>query len=358
MEEKTKDRILVLAIRAIGDVVLVTPLFRHLKTQHPTAYLAVLADGTSAQVLEHNPHIDQILVIDRAASRTWPLAKRLKAWGRIVSDIRDGQFDVVIDLFSGPRSAMLAWLSRAADRYGEDYRSALRGFFYNHRISVVRDGRHLVEQKLDIIAPLVGRVACQDSSLEISLTEEEQAKAQTVLWKGHAHPPRVVGLIPASGSLYRNWPPERFAELGDRLVETFKADVLLLGGADAVTICRHVSSMMRQPHRDFSGQTTLRELLAMLAEMDMVVSNVTGPMHLAVALHRPQVIALYGAADIVQYAPWGPTGTLLTKGTPVDAYWHHVDYRRDHDWLRQITVDDVWRHVQALLAEPLSARHS
>jgi len=100
---------------------------------------------------------------------------------------------------------------------------------------------------------------------------------------------------------------------------------------------------------DLSGQTSLRELMALFAELDLIISNVTGPMHLAVALNRPKVLGLYGAADVVQYAPWGPTGTMLTKGTIRDAYWKKVDYCHDFEYLKQISVKDVLDRVQILI---------
>ena len=102
---------------------------------------------------------------------------------------------------------------------------------------------------------------------------------------------------------------------------------------------------------DLSGKTTLRELMAILAELDLVVANVTGPMHLATALRKPKVIGLYGAADTIQYAPWGPTAIMLTKGAKEDAYWHKVDYERDYQWLLQIAVEDVVVAVQRVMSE-------
>ena len=108
---------------------------------------------------------------------------------------------------------------------------------------------------------------------------------------------------------------------------------------------------MKEKPRDLSGKTTLGELMAVLVELDMVVSNVTGPMHLAVGLSQPKVIGLYGAADTVQYAPWGTYGTMLTKGSTQDAYWDKVDYRQDYEILCQITVGDVFHTVKSVMTE-------
>jgi len=344
-------RILVLTIRAIGDVVLMTPIFRLLKEKFPSCYLAALADGPSAQVLHHNPYIDRLYTIDRIHSRQLSWAKRMKEWVDLVGNIRGEQFDSVIDLFSGPRSAMLAWLSGAPVRCGEDVRKGVRGFLYSQPLKVVRDERHLVEQKLDLIRPLVGNVTREAAYLELFPTEDEEKTADFLLTRKDREDRTRVGLIPGAGSIWRIWPAERFAELGDLLIKEFDVDIYLVGGKDEIPVCRRVESVMEKNPIDLSGKTTLRELIALLGKLDLVISNVTGPMHLAAAFSKPRVIGLYGEADTVQYAPWGNNVVMLTKGEVKNAYWEKVDYKRDHEVLRQITVTDVLEAVKKVMKD-------
>ncbi len=342
-------RILVLTIRAIGDVALMTPIFRLLKGKYPTCYLAALADGPSAYVLDNNPHIDQLYRIDRMKSRRLPWAGRIKEWVDLVTKIRGEHFDIVLDIFSGPRSAILAWLSGAPLRYGEDARKGLRGFLYSQPMTVVRDGRHLVEQKLDLIRPLVGNVTREEASLELFPTEKEQARADLLLTRKEGGHRKRVGLVPGAGSIWRIWPTERFAELGDLLVKEYDVDIYLLGGKDEIPACRRISELMETKPFDLSGKTTLRELIALIEKLDLFICNVTGPLHLASAFSKLPVIALYGEADTVQYAPWGNNVMMLTKGRLDHAYWKKVDYQRDHEVLRQITVADVFEAVQKVM---------
>jgi len=344
-------RILVLTIRAIGDVALMTPIFRLLKQKFPTAYLAALADGASAQVLYHTPHIDRLYTIDRTQSRRLTWARRMREWVDLVTHIRREQFDMVVDLFSGPRSAILAWLSGAPVRYGEDVRRGLRGFLYSQPIKVVRDGRHLVEQKLDLLQSLVGNVEREAALLELYPTKDEQVAADLLLTRNDGVLRKRVGLIPGAGSIWRIWPAERFSELGDLLIKEYDVDMYLLGGKDDIPVCRRISDVMETKPIDLSGKTTLRELIALLAKLDLVISNVTGPLHLASAFSKPQIIGLYGEADTVQYAPWGNNVMMVTKGRVDRAYWKKVDYKRDHKILRQITVKDVLEAVKRVMTK-------
>ena len=239
------------------------------------------------------------------------------------------------------------WLSGARERYGEDFRARGRGFLYTHPIKILHDGRHLVEQKLELVRSLIGEVEPGEAKLELLLRGEEHARAGIILARHGLTSETLVGLLPGAGSVYRQWPADRFAAVGDRLARDYGAQVVLLGGPEDIPVCRRVAQRMESKITDLSGTTTLRESLALLREMKLVISNVTGPMHIAVALDKPKVIALYGGADVCQYAPWGRTGTMLTKGTPSGAYWKKVDYRRDFEtFLLAISVEDVLNQVR------------
>ena len=343
-------RILLLAIRAIGDIALITPVPRLLKQKIPTSYLAVLADGASAQVLHNNPHIDRLFTIDRLHSRQLSWMQQLTEWMTLMTEIRRERFDIVIDLFSGPRSAGIAWVSGASERYAEDFRKGLRGFLYNRRVKVVRDDSHIVEQKLELIQSLVGKAERRETRLEICLAQNETESIQPIFEKEGRGNRRVFGFVPGAGSQWRIWPAERFAKLGDLLMQEYGADILLLGGKDDSPICQRISDMMMTKPKDLSGKTTLRELMGVLAKLDLVVTNVTGPLHLASAFPKTKVVGLYGEADTVQYAPWGENVIMVTKGKLENAYWQKVDYQRDHEQLLRISVADVLDAVRKVMS--------
>jgi predicted lipopolysaccharide heptosyltransferase III len=341
----------VIAIRTIGDLVLVTPVLRLLKQRVPASYLAVLADGLSAEVLRYNPHVDRTMVIDRSLMRKLEPWQRVREEWNFVRSLRAERFDIVVDLFSGPRSALWAWFSGAGDRYGEDYRQRLRGFLYNHPVKVIRDGTHLVEQKLQIVRPLVGAVERTDAWLELVVTREEQDHARHVLSSRGVTAPKLVGLAPSAGLRFRRWPVERFAQVADRLADRYSVKIILFSSNDEgeVAICRRLTQLMTHKTVDLAGALTLRELIACLRECDLVISNDTGPMHIAVGLNKPRVVALFGAANTIHYAPWGSTAAMITKGTPEQAYWKAVDYERDfNDHLLRISSEDVIARIEQL----------
>ena len=348
--ERVGPRILAVAIRAIGDVVLITPHLRLLKERTGASSLTVLVDGASADVLAHNPCVDRVVRIDRRKSRQLSWGQHVAETWSLIRALRAERYDIAVDLYSGPRSAALAWMSGSRHRYGEDVRDRARGYLYNHRMAVIRDGRHLVEQKLDLITELTGQVKPEETALEVVVSEAERQAARDHLNKMTLKSDRLVALIPGAGSPYRRWPAERFARVGDELNTRYGAQVLLLGGPEDQLVCRQVVDRMTRRPVDLSGTTSLRQSVALLNECQLVITNVTGPMHLAVALNQPKTIALYGQADLVQYAPWGTTASVVTRGTAAGAYWRHVDYRLDfEEFLLQVTVEDVLGNVARVM---------
>jgi lipopolysaccharide heptosyltransferase II len=345
----TGGRVLVLAIRAIGDMVLMTGLIRTLHERLKPESLTVLADGPGAEIFANSPHVDRVIRLDRAASRRLPWHVRLRESVALMRRLRAERFTLAVDLFSGPRSAWLSWVSGAARRIAEDRRARGRGFLYSDRIHVERNGRHLIEQKLALIEPLIGAITLKDAVPTVTLTSEERHVAAERLQRLGLGSGRLVGIIPG-GREHHLWPIERFAQVADHLIGVSGAQVLIVGGDADRERCRAVAAAMRHRSVDLCGQTSLRELAALLERMALVIANETGPMHLAVATGKPQVIALYGEADLIQYRPVGHTGHVVTTGNAERAYWDRVDYARDsRDFLMRISVDDVLARIATVM---------
>lgn len=341
-------RILILAIRAMGDAVLITPIIRLIRQNLSPSYLAVLVDSISAEVLLNNPYIDKLYVINRTEHRRKPIFQRIGRDIGFLKELRRERFDIAIDLFSGPRSAILSYLSGANIRYGEDKRARLRGFLYNKRVKVKEDEYHLIEQKLQIIANLIQKV--DDTSLELFLTEEEIAKAGRLLKGKRIRDDCLrVGLFPGSGWRHKNWLPERFAKLGDILAEIYNAEIMIFGGPRDVEVCRQVEGLMANPSINLYGIASVRDTLALINEVEFFISNDTGPMHIAVALKKPTV-ALFGPSDVKKYGPWGKNA-VVSKYLPCSPCPQQVDTCKDNQCMKLIEVGDVLESIKTFIKD-------
>jgi len=338
----TPRRILVLAIRAIGDMVLVTPAIRALAEAFPGASLSVVTEAFAADIFEANPRIGKVHVIDRWAQRKLPWRERLSMSLDWMRTVRRGDYDVVVDLFCGPRSAQMAVASGAPVRVAEGIRG--RRFFYTRTVDVEHAGRHLLEQKMQIVEAVTGPVPVPEP--EIFLRDEERAEADRRLHEiaGDSGRP-FAGLFPGAGWMHKRWPAERFATLGNMLAASGWR-VVVFGGTRDVEACREVESGMNPAPLMLTGIRRLRETIALVDRMGLFVSNDTGPMHIAAGLGIPTV-GIFGPSDPVLYGPRGRQVRIVASRFPCspcpqDESTCHIHGKRPRECMEAIPVSAVF----------------
>jgi lipopolysaccharide heptosyltransferase II len=343
------SRILVLALRAIGDMVLVTPVIRALSEAHPGASIDVVAEAFASDVFEGSPRIARLLPIDRAAQRKLPWHRKAAADLSRLAEIRRGRYDAVVDLFSGPRSAWMALASGAPLRVAEGIRG--RKSFYTETVAVVHEGRHLVERMMQIAEPLTGIVPIPPP--EIFLRAEERAAAASRMARAAPGDGPLAMLFPGAGWAHKRWPAEKFAALGDRLAEG-GCRVAVLGGPRDVEQCGRAAAGMKTRPAVLSGIERLRESIALIDQAALFVGNDTGPMHIATGLGVPTV-GLFGPADIVKYRPWGDNGCAVSANLPCSPCPQQEDTCHRHGFrpgecMERIAVDTVFEKAAEMLA--------
>src|SRR2546425_772098 len=135
MVARTPDRILVIKLRYVGDVLLATPVLSRLRESFPKAHLAMLVNPGTDDVVRDHPALDEVLVLERGNfARQW----------RFVRDIRRRRFDLVIDLTDADRSALLSWLSRSPMRLGYNSEGRWRGVLYTQVVGAHQFAMHTV----------------------------------------------------------------------------------------------------------------------------------------------------------------------------------------------------------------------
>lgn len=277
------ENFLVIQLRQIGDVVLTTPIPHILKEARPGCRVSFLTERPSDQLLAGNPHIDEILLNDRKG--TWLDTLRL------ASRLRQRRFDVVLDFLANPRTALLAWLSRAPMRVA--FPVPGRGLLYTHRVPPEK--RYAVEIKKLLLGPL-GITSPLDRP-EIYLTEEERAEGARVraeLLAGAAL--RLVTVDPSHRRETRRWPSAHYGRLCRRLRDELHAAPVVLWGpgeealADAVVAASGGAAILAPP-------TRLRELAALVGAADLHLGNCSAPRHIAVAVGTPTFTVLGSTSE-------------------------------------------------------------
>ena len=282
-------RILVIKLRAIGDVLLSTIVLKNLRHHFPDAQLDFLAEPPSREVLEGNLVVNDLLIFDRANDNAVAFLWRL----------RSRRYDLVIDLFGNPRTAFMTYFSRATYRVGYDFRG--RQYAYNILVQPRGGEVHNTEFDLDALRAL--DVEIVDREISFSISERDEECAARFVRQERLDGQLIVGLNP-SGSWYtKRWGLKNFARLGDKLVERYKAKVLLLWGPGEHEDARRIQAMMRHASL-IPPRTTLKQLGALVKRCSLVVSNDAGPMHLAAILGVP-TLGIYGPTNPYLQGPLG-----------------------------------------------------
>jgi predicted lipopolysaccharide heptosyltransferase III len=305
-------KILLVRLRLIGDVVFTTPVIRALRRRYPDAHLTYLVERSAAPVVAHNPHLTDVLTIEK--TRGW---SRILDDARLAAQLRRQRYDVVIDLHGGPRSGWLTWATRAPMRVGYDVSG--RAWMYSHVVHRSRElqPRHSVENQWDLLTAVDEAFAGgPDRSRDrvemiVSAAAREAVAIKRRAW-GWAADVRVVVLHVSAGNPFRRWPEDAFAALAARLVQRSDeyAVVLTSGPSDADAAAR----VMRAAH-GAAGPAAARivedhdmsieELRALLDDAALYVGGDSGPLHVASTSDVP-IVGLYGPTLPARSAPWRP----------------------------------------------------
>jgi heptosyltransferase-2/heptosyltransferase-3 len=275
----------------MGDVILTTPLIRQLRQAFPNAYIAYLTEDRFAPLLQHNPHLDEIIPMQITNSAAEKGVQALIRQAKFIRDLRHKKFDLVIDLFGNPRTALLTWLSGARWRVGGDFRG--RGWLYNLRVSPPTE-------KLDAIAfhqLSLKKIGLEpgDKVTEIFLNNKEIENAHDYLKnKGLLLNNPIVGLQPGATWPNKRWPVKYFQKLAEYLLaEQVQVFVSCGPGEQEIAGTLHDS---QKAGLAIGEVLPLRKLAAIQKLLDLQISNDCGVMHLAAAVGTP-TFGIFGPGE-------------------------------------------------------------
>ena len=240
--------VLIIKLRYIGDVLLATPTVRAIKVAQPDVRVTMMVNRGTEDVLSGNPDIDEILVLDKGS---------LAAQSQLIAGLRRRRFDTVIDLTDGDRSAFLSWISGAPVRIGFNDEQRWRGHYYTQVVQSVSGVRHRIDRDLEALKPLGIQAGSKDPQLW--LTPEESNSADQLLDQlGVQRSQSIVVLQPGARYWFKAWPPERFAELADRLTSQYGCQVLIGGSDQDVDLAQQIRQMAKSSPINAAGRTTIK----------------------------------------------------------------------------------------------------
>jgi lipopolysaccharide heptosyltransferase I len=344
------SRTLIIKPSSMGDVVQALPVLTALKETHPSAQVSWLVAKAFAGILAGHPRLDEVIVFDRQRFGRFTFSLTVAAeFMRFLGSLRRRRFTAVIDLQGLFRSGLLALATGAPSRVGFRHARELAPLFYTAEVSV---GRHVVHaaDRYMAAARRIGLAAPQASD-HLPVSAEARAAIRGRLAEAGLAPGEPFVAVCAHARWpTKQWPPERFAAVVDRMRAAVGARAVLVGSPEATEGAAAIVRRMAEPPIDLTGRTALKELAAVLAEARVMLTNDSGPMHVAAAVGTP-VVAVFGPTSPALTGPYGPGHRVLAGRAPCSpCFRRECLYDRSNAamlCLTNITPEDV--------AEPLLA---
>ncbi|MBI3989847.1 MAG: putative lipopolysaccharide heptosyltransferase III [candidate division NC10 bacterium] len=345
-------KILIIRLRNIGDVVSITPCTRAVKETFPDVHLSVLVEKASEGVLVGNPFVDEIIVLDKKGIGR---PRGIRAFWReleFLLDLRARAFDLVINLHGGPRSAIQTLFTGARHRLGGFPFWHPWNWVYNIRVRPLeevagREARHYRIVQRHLVTLKHAGIETADPSLVMVVTEEARVSLERLLRErgiGEGRP--IVTIHPATSGKLQRWREERFAQLADRLIETFGVAVILTSGPREKETPKRVQERMRREATNLGGLLTIQELAALLEQSVLFIGLDGAPVHIASALGTP-LVAIFGPTSDT-WRPWTKALHAVVRSDPPCLGCKKVCPDGFPRCMDQISVGQVFKAVLAM----------
>lgn len=329
-------RVCLIKPSALGDVCNATPSFSALRALWPDAHFSWVVNSNLRGLVDGLPGLDEVIPFERRQLR--PTPGGIASMARFARELRRRRFDLAIDLQGLLRSGLMAMATGAPIRVGLGNAREGATAFYTHRVPMPADPTHAVDRLL-LVASAFGADIDEPRFL-VAMTDADRLWAESAL---RDVPGPRLGLNLGARWATKRWPPEKFAEIGRRAADHFGAGLVALGAPEDRPLIEALArTLAPTPVLDLSGRTTLPQLAAVSAGLDLLVSNDTGPLHLAVS-SGTRTVGIYTCTNPEENGPYGPGAVAVrTKVACAGSYLQTCPTMHCMD---ELSIERVWRTV-------------
>ena len=347
LKRENVKRIVVRGTNWVGDAVMTVPALRELRRLFPEADITLATRPWSRELFAGSEFLDDMLIYDR------------RGLGSVLSQVsewRKRSFDLAVLFQNAFEAALIPALARVPLRVG--YATEGRRFLLTDPLDLPdwRSSKHEVFYYLNIVAELERLFGGnrRDVGDYIPETALDISQARLAAGRDFLHAQnvistrKIIALCPGSiNSRAKRWPAERFAALADLLIDS-EVQVLLIGSPEELDVSLEVAAKMRHKPLILTGKTNLSQLVEILAAVDLLITNDTGPAHIAAAMGRPTLV-IFGPTNPLTTRPFSSTAELVRR-PPDCAPCMLRDCPIDHRCMTAINPEEVFERARAILS--------
>lgn len=301
----------------IGDAVMCIPALMDIREHFPRARITILARPIVGEMLSGQPCVDEVITFAHQSEH-----RGIIGFWNLVGSVRKKQFDLAVLFQNAFEAAVIAWAAGIPSRigYATDGRRWLLSQSVPKPDPTTLHHTQYYQRVVSSMSHVPGKDRCPRLLLSTEVKSECANKFSEVFFPSDSI---WIGINP--GSVYgsaKRWLPERFAEVGDSLVERMTGmypgnplvRCVLIGGKGEEGLGQDIAGLMRYEPLVLSGKTTIQELMGVLTRCSVLVTNDTGPMHMGQALGVP-VVAVFGSTDPLTTGPYGQSQGVVKAST-------------------------------------------
>ncbi len=322
-------KLLIRSTNWVGDAIMALPTLRAVRTRFPESEITILARPYVAFIYKNQRVCDNMMLVDYKRD--------------MMSEIREQKFDKALLLQNAFEAAWFAWRAGIPERIG--YARDGRSFLLTKAVPVPKPGEIPAHEQYYYLE-LLRRASWLDSLpnetfISLNVPEENRQRAAHFLRSNGVRPASLRIAIGAGASYgsAKCWPPDRFAELANRLQAQSAVDIILFGTRAEEPVSSAIAAGMHRPPIDLTGKTPIDDLPALLSQCHLFIGNDSGAMHVAAAVGLP-VVAVFGPTDPFGTAPVTPRCSIVQE----KPYCSPCFLRRcptDHRCMTRVTPDAV-----------------
>lgn len=339
-----------------------TPLISAIKAGLPDAEICYWCNKRVKEVFLNNPKVSKVFALSRGdLKRIYnesPL-EGIRQFFSLLSQIRKEKFDTAFDFSLDHRYGIISWLLGIKKRIGFDYKK--RGCFLTGKITINGyNDKHVAERYLELLRFLGNTPERQGHQLEIFSSGSDKIRARISLEQASiSDKDLLVAIAPGAGASWgesaslKHWPAIKYARLADSIIDKFNVKILILGDISEKKIAEVVVAAMRNKAIDLSGKTTLGELIAVIGNAQLLITNDGGPLHIAAA-QGIRTVSIFGPVDDFVYGPYPPSDRHIVVKHDLNCRPCYQNFKMDicnnnRECINSISVEEVFAAVEKQL---------